>query len=151
MQDKNSKWRILWCKQNNSENLIGYLDEVIRPLHLILPKRSGYVKMFKVKDGDKDKNNRLMSLCVDDDKLLEKYKTIWTKIEGLLNIKLNALPVYDGRYIKTKIKTYGDKVYTNFHGLNISEDGVECKSFTIISIDPLFVYDKKMLIAGIFP
>ena len=118
---------------------------------MILPKRSGYVKMFKVKDGDKDKNNRLMSLCVDDDKLLEKYKTIWTKIEGLLNIKLNALPVYDGRYIKTKIKTYGDKVYTNFHGLNISEDGVECKSFTIISIDPLFVYDKKMLIAGIFP
>ena len=42
---------------------------------------NGYVKTFKVKDGDKDKNNRLMSFCIDDVKLLEKYKAIWTKIE----------------------------------------------------------------------
>ena len=27
---------------------------------------SGYVKTFKVKDGDKDKNNKLMSFCKDD-------------------------------------------------------------------------------------
>ena len=46
-----------------------------------------------------------------DDKLLEKYKAIWTKIENLQN---NTLPVYDNRYIKTKIRTYGDKVYTTF-------------------------------------
>ena len=44
---------------------------------------SGYVKIFKVKDGDKDKNNNLMSFSIDDEKLLEKYKTIWTKIEDL--------------------------------------------------------------------
>ena len=30
---------------------------------------SGYVNNFKVKDGDKDKNNKLMSLHIDDDKL----------------------------------------------------------------------------------
>ena len=60
-----------------------------------------------------------------DDKLLEKYKTIWTTIEGLGNIKLNALPVYDDRYIKNEIRTYVDKVYTNFCSLNMPEDGVE--------------------------
>ena len=38
---------------------------------------SGYVKAFKVKDGDKDNKNK------DDDKLLEKYETIWNKIEDL--------------------------------------------------------------------
>ena len=27
---------------------------------------------------------------------------------------MNPLPVYDDRYIKTKIRTYGEKVYTNF-------------------------------------
>ena len=43
-----------------------------------LPKMSGYVKTFKVKD--KGKYNKLMSLCIDDDELLEKYETIWTKI-----------------------------------------------------------------------
>ena len=45
--------------------------------------------------GDKDKNNRLLSLHIDEDKLLQKHKTIWTTIELLLNIKLNALLVYD--------------------------------------------------------
>ena len=32
-------------------------------------------------------------------------------------IKLNVLPVYDDKHIKTKLRTYGDKVYTIFHGL----------------------------------
>ena len=47
-----------------------------------------YVKTFKVKDGDKHKNNKLMYFHINDEKLLEKYKTIWTKIEDLKNIKL---------------------------------------------------------------
>ena len=61
--------------------LIGYLDEVIRPLVLILPKTSGLVKTFKDKGGDKNKKNKLISLRLDDNKLLDKYKTICTKIE----------------------------------------------------------------------
>ena len=82
-----------------------------------MPKTSGYVKTFKIKNRDKEKNNKLMSFRIDDDKLLAKYKTIWTKIEILLIIKLDALPVYDDRYIKNEIRTYGDKVCTNFCGL----------------------------------
>ena len=44
---------------------------------------SGYVKTFKVKDGDKDENNKLISFLIDYVKILEKYKTIWTKTEFL--------------------------------------------------------------------
>ena len=43
---------------------------------------------------------------------------MWTKSEVFKNIKLNAISVYDGRYIKIKIRAYGHKVYTNFLGLN---------------------------------
>ena len=50
------------------------LDKAIRPLVLIMPKMNSYVMIFKVKDGDKDKNNKLMSFRIDDKKLLEKYK-----------------------------------------------------------------------------
>ena len=39
--------------KNNSKYLIGYSDDVIRPLVLILPKMSGYVKIFIDKGGDK--------------------------------------------------------------------------------------------------
>ena len=66
-----------------------------------------------------------MSFRIDDEKLLEKYKAIWTKIKDLRNIELNALPVYDDTYIKTKIRTYSDKVYTNFLGLNVAEYDIE--------------------------
>ena len=87
-----------------------------------------HIKSVLNKDEDKDKNNKLMSFCIDDGKLLEKYKAIWTKIEDLKNIELNALQVYDDRYIKTEIRTCGDKVYTNFYGfccLNVPEDHIE--------------------------
>ena len=42
---------------------------------------SGYVKTFK--DKSRNKNNKLISLHITDNKLSEKYKTIWIKIEHL--------------------------------------------------------------------
>ena len=45
--------------------------------------------------------------------------------------------------MKTKIRSYGDKVYTNFRGLNVPEDDIECESFTVISIDSLVAYEDK--------
>ena len=42
-----------------------------------MPKMSGYVKTFKVVY----KISNLMSFPIDHEKLLEKYKTIWTKVE----------------------------------------------------------------------
>ena len=51
--------------------------------------------------------------------------------------------LYDDRYIKTKIRTYGDKVYTYFRGLNVPDDDIECESFTVIPIDSLPIYKHK--------
>ena len=110
---------------------------------MVLPKISECFKTFIDKCKDKNKDNNLMSLYLDDDKLLEKYKTIWTKIEDPKNIELEALPVYDGRYIKTKQKTHGSEVYTTFGRLNVSKDNAECEYFTVISIHSLLVYDNK--------
>ena len=48
--------------KTNSKYLIGIkFDKAIRPLVLIMPKMSGYVKTFNVKEGSKDKSNKLMS------------------------------------------------------------------------------------------
>ena len=44
--------------KNNSKYLIEYLDEVIRPLAVILPKMSN--NTFKDKGGDNKNNNKLM-------------------------------------------------------------------------------------------
>ena len=42
-----------------------------------MPKMSRYFKTFKVKEG----HNKLMFFSIDDEKLLQKDKGIWTKIE----------------------------------------------------------------------
>ena len=56
-----------------SKLMTGYLDNDIRPLLLIMPKMSGYVKTLKVED----EISKLMSFRIDDEKLLEKYNVIW--------------------------------------------------------------------------
>ena len=93
-----------------------------------------YIHAFK--DKSRDKNNKLMYLRI-------AYKTSWTKIQDLKNIESDALPVYDDRYTKTKIRANGDKVYTNSCGSNVSENGVECESVTLVSIDSFLFYDNK--------
>ena len=60
-----------------------------------------------------------MPFQIYDNKLLERYKTICTKIEDLKNIEFNSLPGYDERYIKTELRPYGDKAYTNFRSFVI--------------------------------
>ena len=56
-----------------------------------------------------------MSFKVIDDRLLKKYTKIWGK-NNLLNIEFDSEPVYgdNDKYIKAKIKSYGDNVNTNF-------------------------------------
>ena len=58
--------------KTNSKYVTGYLVKAVTPLVLIIPKMCGYVKIFKVED----KNSKLMSFRIDDEKLLEKYKAI---------------------------------------------------------------------------
>ena len=71
---------------------------------------------------------------------------------GLLKVKkkiqLNVLPVYDNRYIKTKRITYGDKIYTNFRGLNMPEDGVESVNTQMKDYldDDIFESDKNQFL-----
>ena len=81
--------------------------------------------------------------CKFSSKTQKKYKNIWTKIEHFKNAELNALVFYHDTYIKTKIGTYDDKVYTKFRGLNVPEYVMEYKSFIVISIDTLLVHKNK--------
>ena len=70
-------------------------------------------------------------------------KTSLTKIEDLQIIELNPLLVYDNRSIKTKIRSYGDNIYSNFFFFCVPEDAARCEFFMIISIDSLLYYENK--------
>ena len=46
-----------------------YNDHKVRPLHILLPKTSAYVKVY-------DGKTKCMYFLIEDDDLLEKYNTI---------------------------------------------------------------------------
>ena len=54
-------------------------DNIVRPLCIILPQMSGYIKYFE----NEGKN---MSFMTDDDSILLKYNEIWNKIKKTLSI-----------------------------------------------------------------
>ena len=51
-----------------------------------------------------------------DNKLLKRYSKILKRVSSLNNIELDSEPVYvdNDKYVKGKIKLYGDKINTNF-------------------------------------
>ena len=75
-----------------------------------------------------------MYFKVDDSKLLKKYNKIWGKISNLMNIEFDSEPVYGDNYnyIKTKIKSYGDKINTNFRGKKVPKENVSYNCLSLI-------------------
>ena len=68
-----------------------------------LPQMTGYFRKFN--------ENSTMSFRVKDKQLLKSYNIIWEKIEKLMKIQFESMPVYgdDDKYMKTKIKIYAKK------------------------------------------
>ena len=66
-----------------------------------------YVKHFD--------SNKTMSFKVNDNTPLKNYTKISEKVSILMNIEFDSEPVYgdNDKYIKAKIKSYGDKVNTS--------------------------------------
>ena len=62
----------------SSKYFIGYQkSEIVKPLSIILPQMTGYIKYFK-NDG---KN---MSFLIKDENVLDKYNEIWDKFKEKL-------------------------------------------------------------------
>ena len=101
---------------NSFKYFIGYNDnDIIRPSCVKLPQMTGHTKKFEF--------NSAISFKISEKELLKKYNQICKRIEKLLKIKFDGKAVYgdDKKYIKTKIKTYGASVITNFHNKKNSE------------------------------
>ena len=89
--------------------------------------------------------NSTMSFKISDKQLLKKYNQIWKKVEKLLRIEFNSKPVYgdDEKYIKTKIKTYGDSVITNFHNKKMAKENTPYTCLSIIMLDSIIKAKEK--------
>ena len=119
-------------------NTFGYNDnDVIRPLCVRLPQKTGHAKKFN--------ENATMSFRANNKQLFKNYNKIWEKAEKLLRIDFESKPAYgdDHKYIKTKIKIYAGSVITSFHNKKIPKIKAPCKCLSITMLDSVIKANKK--------
>ena len=65
-----------------------YKDHKVKPLHIMLPKTSAYVKRY-------DGQSKWIHFFIEDDDLLEKYNTIWDKVSADIKKEFFSKLVYE--------------------------------------------------------
>ena len=126
-------------KHNNErfKYFIGYLEGgIVKPLCIILPQMSGYIKYFE--DGDKN-----MSFFIKDDEMWDKYNKIWDVIKDKLSIKFHSGPVYEQKYLKAKVREFDGVIKTNFLSNDMPNENMHYNCIACIAIDSVLRTDKK--------
>ena len=83
------------------------------------------------------------SFLIKDDKVLEKYDKMWDVIKNKLNIKFHSKPVYDKKYLKTKVREFDGVIKTNFLGNDTPKENMHYACIACITIDSVMKMDKK--------
>ena len=84
----------------------------------------------------------------DNNEFLERYTAIWEKISNLVNKKFDSDPIYNNKYINTKIRSYNNDIETNFRNIDnknnkLPEKNKPCKCVSLISLDSIIKINKK--------
>ena len=85
---------------------IGYVINYIKLLCMTLSQMDEYVKYFN--------DNKCMNLLVHDKEFPKIFNAVWDKISILLKKGVDSELVHSGKYIKTKIKIYNNKIIQTF-------------------------------------
>ena len=108
---------------------------IIKPLHIMFPKTSAYVKIY-------DGQTKGMYFLIENDELLEKYNSIWDKVSADMKKEFNSEPVYNKEFFKIKIKSHGDEV-TEFFDKKIPEVDSNHTCVAVISLDSALKKDEN--------
>ena len=89
-------------KFNYNDNVFKYFigyqkGEVVKPLCIILPEMSGYIKSFEY-------GGMNMSFLIKNEEVGKQYEQIWGVIKNKLGIKFHSEPIYENNHLKTKEK-----------------------------------------------
>ena len=84
-----------------------------------------------------------ISFLIKDDNVLDKYNEIWDVIKNNLKIKFHSMPVYDEKYLKTKVREYDGVIKRNFLGNDMSKENMHYTCIACITIDSVMRMEKK--------
>ena len=90
----------------------------------------------EVHDGE----TKWMYFLIGDDELFKKY--IWNDVSNSIKEEFDSEPIYNKKFLKTKIKSYGDEA-THFHDKEIPKEGSEYTCLAVITIDYVLKKDEN--------
>ena len=128
-------------KHNNEgfKYFIGCLKgEIPKPLCIILPQMSGYIKYFE--NGAKN-----MCFLTKNDEVWDKYDEIWDAIKNKLGIKFHSKPVYEYKYLKPKVREFDCVIKTYFLSDDMPKENRHYTCIACITIDSVWRIDKKII------
>ena len=97
---------------------------------------NGYIKYFE--NGGKN-----MSFLIKNSEVWEKYEEIWNVIKNKINIKFHSQPVYENKYLKTKVREFDGSIKTKFLGNNLLKENTSYTCIACITIDFVMKMCKK--------
>ena len=127
-------------KHNNEvfKHLIGSQEgEIVKPLCIILPQMSGYIKYFE--NGGKN----MSFLIKDDDEVWDIYDKIWDVIKDKLGINFHSEPVYEYRYLKAKVREFDGVIKPDFLDNDVPKENMHYTCIACITIDSVLRIDKN--------
>ena len=86
---------------------------------------------------------KYMSFLIKDDELLGKYNKILEKVSNSIEKRFDSEPVYNKKYLKSKMKSYKGKINTNSHNDNIPKEGSERIYLSVIVIGSVYRTGKN--------
>ena len=118
-----SRWKL---NDTTYKYFCGYLNnDVMKPLCVILPQMSGYIKYF-------DNGGKNMSFVTDDKEVYGKYDEIWNVVKSLLKLKL------------AKLKLFKKKNLTTFNNNIVPIEKNHYICIPAIDVDSVLKIDKKV-------
>ena len=80
-----------------------------------------------------------MSFNVSEEKeWMSQYKKIWNEVESQLFEKMATEPIkIEGRYVYGKLKTWKERIKTNFHGQDVPYN-MHCNATAVLKIDSVY-------------
>ena len=84
-----------------------------------------------------------MSLSIKNNEVWVKYEDIWNVIKNKLNIKLHSLPIYENKYLKTKIREFDGNIKTNFLSNDLPNENMYYTCITCTTVDSVIKMNKK--------
>ena len=112
-----------------------YNDHIVKPLHIIIPKTSAYVKSY----GGQTK---WMCFLIEDDDLLGKYNIAWEKVSADIKKDFDSEPVYNKIFLKTKRKSHSNEI-TDFYDKKIPKIDSNHTCLAVTSLDSTLKKDDN--------